>query len=30
MFDARGKVVQWYIDICYMNGVGENNIMTCI
>ncbi|MCM3270425.1 DUF402 domain-containing protein [Paenibacillus elgii] len=26
MFDARGKVVQWYIDICYMNGVGENNI----
>jgi predicted RNA-binding protein associated with RNAse of E/G family len=25
MFDSRGKIVQWYIDICHKNGV-ENNV----
>lgn len=25
MFDASGKIVQWYIDICYQNGI-ENNV----
>ena len=25
MFDASGEIVQWYIDICYQNGI-ENNV----
>jgi predicted RNA-binding protein associated with RNAse of E/G family len=25
MFDANGDIVQWYIDICYENGI-ENNV----
>jgi uncharacterized protein len=25
MFDARGEIVQWYIDICFRNGI-ENDI----
>jgi uncharacterized protein len=24
MFNAQGEVVQWYIDICYKNGITEN------
>ncbi len=26
VFDEKGQIVQWYIDICYMNGVGEDNV----
>lgn len=26
MFDEKGQIVQWYIDICYMNGVSEDNV----
>jgi predicted RNA-binding protein associated with RNAse of E/G family len=26
MFDEKGQIVQWYIDICYMNGVSEENV----
>lgn len=26
MFDEKGQIVQWYIDICYKNGVSEDNI----
>lgn len=26
MFDSKGSIVQWYIDICYQNGVSENNV----
>jgi predicted RNA-binding protein associated with RNAse of E/G family len=26
MFDAKGEIVQWYIDICYMNGVSSDNV----
>jgi predicted RNA-binding protein associated with RNAse of E/G family len=26
MFDAEGEIVQWYIDISYMNGVNSNNV----
>lgn len=26
MFDAEGQVVQWYIDICYRNGINEAGI----
>lgn len=24
MFDAHGQIVQWYIDICFETGVGED------
>jgi uncharacterized protein len=26
MFDAQGEIVQWYIDICYKNGVSSDNV----
>jgi predicted RNA-binding protein associated with RNAse of E/G family len=26
MFDAEGNIIQWYIDICRMNGVSTDNI----
>lgn len=26
MFNTEGEVVQWYIDICYMNGVSTDNV----
>jgi uncharacterized protein len=26
MFDEKGQILQWYIDICYMNGVNEENV----
>lgn len=26
MFDEKGKVVKWYIDICYRNGISKDNI----
>jgi uncharacterized protein len=26
MFDSKGSIVQWYIDICSRNGVSENNV----
>ncbi|MBA2939727.1 DUF402 domain-containing protein [Paenibacillus sp. CGMCC 1.16610] len=26
MFDSKGNIVQWYIDICLQNGVSENNV----
>lgn len=26
MFDEKGQIVQWYIDICSMNGVSEDNV----
>lgn len=26
MFDEKGQIVQWYIDICYMNGVSKENV----
>nr|WP_243867503.1 DUF402 domain-containing protein [Paenibacillus sp. BK720] len=26
MFDSKGNIVQWYIDICSQNGVSENNV----
>ncbi|MEK3715675.1 DUF402 domain-containing protein [Paenibacillus sp. FSL R7-0333] len=26
MFDEQGQIVQWYIDICYRNGVSEDNV----
>lgn len=26
MFDEKGQIVQWYIDICYTNGVSEDNV----
>jgi predicted RNA-binding protein associated with RNAse of E/G family len=26
MFDAKGRIIQWYIDICYMNGFDEENV----
>ncbi|MFD1906119.1 DUF402 domain-containing protein [Paenibacillus rhizoplanae] len=26
MFDEQGQIVQWYVDICYRNGVSEDNV----
>ncbi|WP_151735198.1 DUF402 domain-containing protein [Paenibacillus tengchongensis] len=26
MFDEKGQIVQWYIDICSLNGVSEDNV----
>jgi predicted RNA-binding protein associated with RNAse of E/G family len=26
VFDEKGQVVQWFIDICYINGVSEDNV----
>lgn len=26
VFDVKGQVVQWYIDICYQNGISEENV----
>lgn len=26
MFDEKGQIVQWYIDICDTNGVSEDNV----
>lgn len=26
MFNDKGEIVQWYIDICYRNGVGKEGI----
>lgn len=26
MFDSKGNIVQWYIDICSLNGVSENDV----
>lgn len=26
MFDEKGQIVQWYIDICATNGVSEDNV----
>jgi predicted RNA-binding protein associated with RNAse of E/G family len=26
MFDSQGEIVQWYIDICYVNGVSTENV----
>lgn len=27
MFDDKGQIVQWYIDICLANGVSENLVL---
>lgn len=26
MFDQKGEIIQWYIDVCYKNGVGIDQI----
>ncbi|WP_318653409.1 DUF402 domain-containing protein [Paenibacillus rhizovicinus] len=26
MFDEKGQIVQWYVDICYRNGISAENV----